>query len=302
VDLVDIDLAGQRCYGTTWFTLFSPRIQLYTVGIEPAAPLWTPEPEGTNKAAGVVVSWLGRPEAGVGGWHRPRPPRLCRGASEYDTDAAGLTSVPIQVWTSKAFTASWERPFKSDQPAPRVRRRQNASGVEGTLTNPLPVALEDAVLIYGESESQVKVYQLGTLVPGQSKPLVTVKDVQLSQWLSSGVQVGEFAVDSGLMRRIMFHGASANPDALHDRALHHLDQSWRRSWKSGAMLVGRVARAQGPAENVTQEAVSPSRLWLGRLPSSGEGRPVLNGSMTQDTYVRVFVPVGPALAAESEPK
>ena len=32
--------APARSYGTTWFTLFSPRIQNYTVGIEPAAPGW----------------------------------------------------------------------------------------------------------------------------------------------------------------------------------------------------------------------------------------------------------------------
>src|SRR5262249_30217567 len=160
--------------------------------------------------------------------------------------------------TSKAFTANWERPFKPAHPAPGVRRPEKASVAGGTLTNPSPVALEDGELIHGGSKNHARVYQRGTLRPSQSKPLHTPNDGQLPQWLSCGVQVGEFAVDSGLMRRIMFHGASASPDALHDRALHHLDERWRRSWKSGAMLVGRVARAQGPAENVTQEAVSPS--------------------------------------------
>src|SRR5262249_25055510 len=56
VDLVDIvaetpeeDAAaphvarGARAYGTTWFTVFSPRIQNYTVGVEPSAPTWVPE-------------------------------------------------------------------------------------------------------------------------------------------------------------------------------------------------------------------------------------------------------------------
>ena len=38
VDVVDIDLAGKRVDGNTWFTLFSPRIQNYTIGVEPAGP------------------------------------------------------------------------------------------------------------------------------------------------------------------------------------------------------------------------------------------------------------------------
>jgi hypothetical protein len=298
VDLVDIDLAGQRAYGTTWFTLFSPRIQLYTVGIEPAAPLWALAPEGDAAATGVVVSWLGKPEQGFGGYARPRSQSLFRRTYEYAPDAAGLTSVPIQVWTSKAFTASWERPFRSDRPAPRLRRRQSASGVEGTLTNPLPVTLEDAALVYGESESQAKAYLVGTLVPGQSKPLVAVKDVPLSQWLTGEARQPEATVDPGLMRRIMFYDASANPEGLRDRALYALDQSWRRSWKGGAILVGRAARAQGPAEPVSQDPASASCLWLGRLPGSGEPRPVLAGTLTQDTYVRVFLPV--ASPAEEE--
>src|SRR5205823_2036222 len=36
VDLVDIDLGTKQSYGRTWFSLFSPRIQNYTIGVEPA--------------------------------------------------------------------------------------------------------------------------------------------------------------------------------------------------------------------------------------------------------------------------
>ena len=38
VDLVEIDLRAPQIYGTTWATLFSPRIQNYTIGIEPTGP------------------------------------------------------------------------------------------------------------------------------------------------------------------------------------------------------------------------------------------------------------------------
>ena len=35
VDVVDVDLHDGHVYGNTWFTLFSPRIQNYTIGVEP---------------------------------------------------------------------------------------------------------------------------------------------------------------------------------------------------------------------------------------------------------------------------
>ena len=45
VDLVDIDLRGKQAdvYGHSWFTIFSPRIQHYTIGLEPAVESgWAP--------------------------------------------------------------------------------------------------------------------------------------------------------------------------------------------------------------------------------------------------------------------
>ena len=39
VDVVDVDLHRREVHGTTWFALFSPRVQNYTVGVEPA-PGW----------------------------------------------------------------------------------------------------------------------------------------------------------------------------------------------------------------------------------------------------------------------
>jgi hypothetical protein len=283
VDLVDVDLPGKRCYGTTWYTLFSPRTQLYAMRIEPAAPAWASE-RTDAPGAGIVMSWFGRPEAGFGGFHRPRSQNVFRQKYEYEEDATGLTNVPIAVWTSKSFIANWEGAFASDQPASRLRRRQHGGGLDGIVTNPLRVPLHDAVVIHGESESQVKVYQLGTMLPGQSKPIVVAPDVPLSQWLLA-TATSEHADHYGLMRRIMFHDATANLDGVHNRALRYLDQSWRRSLRSAAILVGRMPPVQGPAATVMHDPVSPSRLGLGQPPDSNAG------TLAQQTYVRVFLPV-----------
>src|SRR5207249_4321825 len=91
IDLIDLDMrtdldAAQRtrkayAHGTAWFTILSPRIQNYTVGIEPALRAWGDK--GAAGLSGVEVSWLGRPEAaGMGGMGRQRSQGLFRRAYE----------------------------------------------------------------------------------------------------------------------------------------------------------------------------------------------------------------------------
>ena len=59
-----------------------------------------------------------------------------------------------------------------------------------------------------------------------------------------------------------------------------------------AILLLRVATREDPsAETMTQSAESPSRLWIGELPTGNKPRPVVQGTLKQETYVRVFIPV-----------
>jgi len=66
VDVVDVDLHRGHAYGNTWLTLFSPRIQNYTVGVEPAAPPWG-KAVGAPAEASPLMGWMGRPEGAWGG-------------------------------------------------------------------------------------------------------------------------------------------------------------------------------------------------------------------------------------------
>ena len=98
----------------------------------------------------------------------------------------------------------------------------------------------------------------------------------------------------------MFHGAPGQ-EGMHNSALEYLDQHWRRKYVN-AILVGRLARADGPAEGVNSAPAMPSRLWLGQLPGSGAARPALAGTLAQDSYVRVFIPVRAPATDQTAPK
>src|SRR5262249_27893261 len=95
LDLIDVDLQTQTAQGTTWFSIFSPRVQNYTIGVEPA------ESWGFSKdpATSPVVTWMGQANS--------KRQSLFRRSYDYDTNLGGLNRVPIQVWANKEFSGTW---------------------------------------------------------------------------------------------------------------------------------------------------------------------------------------------------
>ena len=137
IDLVDIDLHGPgQVYGQSWFTLFSPRIQNYTIGLEPVAPEWGGRWDANDADAPVppvMVAAMDGPEPGLGG----NTQSLFRRPYEYADDAGGLRRVPIPVWATRTFTSSWRVPLKDrqakDRPPPiqaELRVSRDGTGAE----------------------------------------------------------------------------------------------------------------------------------------------------------------------------
>src|SRR5262249_54029190 len=109
VDLLDIDQLGGRptVQGTTWFTLYSPRLASYTVGIEPLAPQWAPAGSVPPPPSGLVLSWLGRPEdSGFNSYGRQSAQRLFQKEYAFAPGGAGARGVPVPYGGTKSFTAS----------------------------------------------------------------------------------------------------------------------------------------------------------------------------------------------------
>jgi hypothetical protein len=298
MDVVDIDVQGNRCYGTSWFTIFSPRIQLYTIGLEPALP------SAEKSEPSVVVSWVGKAEDGFGGVQQPHSQGLFQRTYEFDADARGLKSVPIQVWTSKSFSATWEQLGAVNKPlfSVELRRRESGANIEGRITSHLPVTLEDAVLIV----SDFKVLPLGTLEPGKPVNVVsTTNTTAMSSWLQVGSfdrlsqpndpTVHQMRVDSSTVKHIMFGGNS-----VENTLARYLDQDWRRTLRNQAILVGAVAAEQADAEKLNNGTDVLSRLWLGAIPGQARSRPALMGTLWEKSYVRAYLPVQAAPKSETE--
>jgi hypothetical protein len=308
LDVVDIDLTPQvdpaspppRVFGSTWFTLFSPRIQNYTIGVDPAESAWG---GGNDGSASTLVGWMGRPDDSPGGTGRAGSGSLFRRTYEYAPNAAGLRDVPIQVWATKSFTASWmappgEPPFKAEIKHPPA----DPKTIIGTVTNNLPVDLIDVALLYKGSA-----YALDRLDAGVPKRLELTGQLSVTNWLgkgfafvphtptaSAGGDLNSWTSDLAF-KALLFHDRldARQGTTFQNTALRPLDQGWRLTRdRDEVVLIGRAdpRGGDGPADKVSLDAGTPSRLWLRSLPGEGN-RPKLEGTLTQRTFVRVYIPV-----------
>ncbi len=95
---------------------------------------------------------------------------------------------------------------------------------------------------------------------------------------------------------VLFHDLMAGQHGrLYNASLRVFDQSWRihKDCRNEAILIARIGRAEGRAEVMSNAPSAPTRLWLSELPGSGP-RTSLQGTLRQETYIRVFIPVLPA--------
>jgi hypothetical protein len=326
--VADFDAQGKptgRVYGTTWFTLFSPRIDSYVIGVTPAEDL------AANPTApgGAVLGWVGAPRLGGG------RTALVRRRYAYHVDqqavADGLEGVPVQVWSTKSFTANWAadmnpavRLSPDSAPGPLIESRlEHPPGgkdlVIGTFVNRLPFPeITDCVAFYGD-----KAYPLGTILAGTEVRLVLIpgqgsamdwlqKEGRLSDLLArapaseitrsagsrqpSGPQPATPTTGPLPLWGLLFHEAALkNESGSYPRnaSLRRFDQTWRLKSenRTEVIIVGRVVPPSGPAGELFGGRESPTRLWLKGLPQPGETAPEVPGTGRQETYVRVYLPI-----------
>lgn len=307
LDVVDIDPASNRVYGSTWCTVFSPRIDAYSVGVTPNGG-WAADPSPT----GTAVAAVGAPRAGRPGLTRRR----------YEYTPEGLDGVPIQVWSTKAFAANWSADLEEGTGRPKVKSELyhppgDRTKVLGTFRHELPVPeLTDCVAFYA---GQAYPLPGELIVRGSTVRLVLGQGEGAQQWLQSNAkldallgrvqsyaerpnpkggarQAGAPAAAGPLpLWGLLFHeGALRNDEGVVARnaSVRRLDQSWRLSDlnRDEVIVVGRAAVPVGPAEDVLSGPGSPSKLWLKGLPGAGDRRP-LPGTGRQETWVRFYLPV-----------
>ncbi|HVS35002.1 MAG TPA: hypothetical protein VMS17_05430 [Gemmataceae bacterium] len=336
MDLVEYDLGDQpQAYGTSWFTLFSPRIQNCTIGLEPSAPDWaSPPAEGTTNRAVMVAALTRAGQADAAG-----SPSLFRKPYDYAPDAFGVEHTPIPVWSTRAFQASWragvdkEKPPVADgtadktKPDPVRADPADANKLIGTIRNNLPVALESVTIFYRGNYyaapdlapgAEFHVQALWQPRPGKDQPglaalgwagdasVLTQPIEEMSEGRSTNRPYYVPAVPRNqLMKDMLFHTKTTGASAKTNIGLRVFDQSWRldekkvqveqgkegRVFRDEIILVARTSALSDQAAKAMNDPACPTRLWIDRLPDGKSKPPIPSGYLTQETYVRVYIPV-----------
>jgi hypothetical protein len=328
IDVVDIDVRTDptrpRVYGRTWFTIFSPRIDSYTVGVEPKAN-WATQRDDKGYTPVTTVDGFGIPKAGgvtagSRGYTYEIDPR-----GDNSPQANGVSGVPIQVWSTKAFAANWSG--VADPTAPPVtadlRMLPEGGRVAGTVKYNLTLKdVDQAYLAY-----RGKVYPFEkAVVPGVpvtlavdwTKPELDTVFQNDPKFVYREQGEEDFGWGGGRNRTqqktataadaknplnlwgLLFHEkATVRGNVFQNGTLRPLDQSWRLDDANTGevILLFKLKRASKQEANELMTATdspSPTKVWLHGLPGRGTDKWAVDGIVQQDTYVRMYLPVKPA--------
>lgn len=311
IDVVDVEAGFDandgkpvgRVFGTAWFTIFSPKIDTYSPLVMPAEG-WVWEP----KLGRTVVSWVGGPRAGRAGLLQRK---YAYSTFHGRTFAFGLDDVPVQMWSTKSFSANWTDGMSSTSPVVESRLEHpfgDPNKAIGSFVNRMPFeAVSDCVAFYAG-----QAYPIGTILKGQEVRLVLDRGQPAPQWMQERGQLAELlgrgqalgaaasaaskdAVKSTApsthlpLWSMLFHEAALrNEEGVIPRnaSLRRLDQSWRLApdYRDEVIVVGRVLPPPGTIDERFNGSESPTRLLL----KDGKSLP---GFARQETYVRLFLKV-----------
>lgn len=154
VDVVDINLDSGLVRGSSWMNTFSPRVQSLNLGVTPILP-----GGGDDSKAERIVSWLGIPGVGLGGMSSQfGSSSLWSSGYAFSPQLDMMLGVPIQVWSTKAFTARW-RAFEQGTMDASLEWSDDSLLV-GEITSHIEGPLEDTILFASN-----RAYDLGTIEP-----------------------------------------------------------------------------------------------------------------------------------------
>lgn len=325
VDIVDIDLRTSenplhnKIYGQTFFTILSPRIQNYTIGIEPNPEFWGEQAAPIPRTADLM-QWYGRPTGGPDAMGRSSSSGFFKRPYEFHEGQAGLiglSGVPIPVWTTKAFTASWEQPLTAPPVTAELTYHiEKDLRLTGKIGNNMGVDLSDVWLIYNDQffplDSGLKSIRGG----GEATPIAIKfnEGMDVRNWFNGNADKDpapenrKSHTPTAVVKQILFHEKIDAAHNFRNHLLRPLDFSWRvgedhAAKKSDrglreAILFARVQYLSGNAESLTSSVRNPlpTKLWLGDYPKGDprQSRLSLTGDLSQDTYLRILLRVKPA--------
>jgi hypothetical protein len=292
--LVDVDMTHEVLRGTVWAHLYTPKANTFDLRlqVDPQTDLRvasnsSAEQGGAGQGPGDLLSWLGLPGRALGGMDRtahtdlPTKTYVLVGHNGVgQRRQMTVSGMPLNAASSKSLVGRWWG--RADVGPPEPLGTDGLGMLAGSITNPLPIDLDECVLFYdrwayslGRMDTQQRVRLDETRAPRnvetllQQRRIEDMKDIT-TPWDRSGSDVPR------VLQMVMFHeaaGGRAYTGLLH-RYQGEIDLSDHLQLDR-AVLVGR---AQQPAVRIigdgpSADADTVTRHW---------------------TYYRIVFPVSPS--------
>jgi hypothetical protein len=285
IDIVDVDHPSRTLRGTGFLSIFSPRIDTYTIAMTPqlgAGGTWAELGMGRDQAD-HNCSWLGVPEDAFRSLYGRGSVGLLgrKGYAYIGSEATAVENVPIKVWSVGTFTGRW---LAQAAPILDGELRAAETALVGTVINRLDKPLHDVLVAYGNLA-----YELGVLQPNTPLELTTKNQRVLSGLLG----------DQGLARisQERFHRGGAGPRDLDVGRLVRILTFAARSPERAGQLPNRYHRdldlsdqlELGRAVLIARVEAPGGQLWLGAAPETQAQPPAVQAETRQDTFLRIIV-------------
>lgn len=243
--VVDVDVEDLSVRGTSWLNVFSPQTTRYNLDVQPTLPV-----ESSAGQAATLLAWMGLPEDAIGGMNRHSSWGSSGNGYLLDLESGKLANVPIQVWSTKTFTARWS---VSGVELLEADLRADGEDLDSAqLISHMNIPLEQCLLTYGGS-----VYDIGRLKPGQTmdvslvqrmsfkdrlKDTVLVQGAKGSPYQPTPYNVGSHDAHE-ILKLMMFYTAADGPEytQLRNSNQSYLDLSSHLD-AGKAILIARVEK------------------------------------------------------------
>ncbi|MDH3717799.1 MAG: hypothetical protein OES79_06720 [Planctomycetota bacterium] len=258
VSLIDIDLADGQYRGTTWFTLFSPRTDVYDLSLRTTLPA----SEASTAKQSAVLSWLGLPGAALGGMQSLAAAPQVDAAYRMVPRRGRVEGLPIQIWSTRTLVGRMRGATAAAiEPDLRLSSASADELLVGTVRNATAVDLHGCALFYRRW-----VYLLDTVPAGQKAVVTDDLNMNIRTVQSYLTRLGDWTAESDAQRadlsrivnRMMFYDAAGGLEytPLQNQYQSFVDMSDLLA-AGKAVFVGRVDQA---ALEVTDQHANLSAL------------------------------------------
>ena len=279
LEIVDLDLTSQHVRSTSWLHLYSPHARTFDISLDstPLSSLVKSDGQDWSQR----LSWQGLPGSGLGGLNSQGGNVTSQPYEHGSAGSGKILGLPIMAASTRSLVGMADGNHQLVATSDLVPDSITET-LQGTLSNPLSMAIEEGILYYGDYALELP----KRLEPGETVRVEefreTMRNVKsrltrssLSQRNQEGAGWSQVDVDvPRIVQMLMFHDAAGGSryTQLTHRYQSRLDLSDHLNLRR-ALLVGRVSVGASTLM-LGSEVVNPDQQWV---------------------YYRIIFPVSPAV-------